>query len=44
MRDDELLLNYRNDGGWNDALASLLTKGFVVEFDEARQAACRRRG
>jgi hypothetical protein len=44
VRDDELFLNYRNDGGWNDALASLLTKGFVVEFDEARQTACRRRG
>jgi hypothetical protein len=44
VRDDELFLNYRSGGGWNDALASLLTKGFVVEFDEARRAACRKRG
>ena len=44
VQDDELFLNYRRDGAWNDALASLQAKGFVVEFDAGRQAACRRRG
>jgi hypothetical protein len=43
---DEAFVNSHRRGTWNDAAGryAVTVKGFIVEFDEARRAACRARG
>ena len=43
---DEAFLNSYRRGTWNDSAGryAVTVKGFIVEFDEARRAACRSRG
>ena len=40
----ESFINTYEKGTWNDTTTSDLLKGFIVEFDKGRQAACRKRG
>ena len=40
----EGFINTYREGTWNDAQESDTLKGFIVEFDKGRQAACRKRG
>jgi len=40
----ESFINTYEKGTWNDTTVSDLLKGFIVEFDKQRQAACRKRG
>ena len=40
----ESFINTYEKGTWNDTTVSDLLKGFIVEFDKGRQAACRKRG
>ena len=48
IRNDEAFLNFWDDGAWNDVDAfgtiGELPKGFIVEFDTARQSRCRKLG